>query len=619
MLVARGAAADERFVDYLFMEPNEGGSSAGHVALAFDDRTYAFQRSPEGRLMLERDATEHVRYLYAVLGNRALQRSRVAVSPATFERLREGFNQRYLIQQRQLALVDGLAAEQRLLALLSARARAPDPDGAQALPIEAMGYFLPVASRPQAPALVALREAVVSAHEPGFIERRLATLHASLAVTIPDAHAAPPPARTADTYPAESDSFAARYTAVLGGIVALEVLRAAPALDPDGLVTVDGAELDAAEQQALARYGETLQEGLVRLAASERTDFGFPLLVGMARLAALERTLAERRLVVLDAFPTRGRRLAHEALARTPDAARGLLDDMRDDFTASRRDFAASADPSERDYVRLETAANRFVELRRGIDEGRDVRLGPDALVPARPALRTDLVVPDVSPAQLTAAEQRAAATARAYADAFDDLYRYDLVRRNCVTEMFRTVDAVLGADASDALGGRIAPDGGWHFIPGLATRAVRRTWRVVASDRTPSYRQARVAALAQAGNPLLVRLRESNTLTSTVYRRSGDDSTFLFFTDDAPLLRPVLGAVNLTVGVGASALGVVHAPVDRGTALQAGLLGVLWSLPELVFVNVRKGSFDHVPRHDLPHDGPAAPPSPESPPPSPR
>jgi hypothetical protein len=339
----------------------------------------------------------------------------------------------------------------------------------------------------------------------------------------------------------------------------------------------------------------------------------------MARLAALERSLAANRMVVLDAFPENVRRLPYAALARTLDAARGLRDEACDTYRASAQAFAAAAAPGEREYAGLENDANRCAELTRGIAEQRDVRVSSDTLVPTRPRRQCELVVPAVTAAgggdtdRLAAAARTAAATARDYDRAFDTLYRYDLVRRNCVTETFRTIDDALGAEAAAALGGRIAADGGGRFIPSLATRAVRRTWRVAASDTTPSYRQARVAALAATANPLAVRLRESNVLTSTIYRPSRDDSTFLFFTDDVPALRPLLGAANLGVGVGASLVGLVQAPLDRGHALRAGLRGVLWSLPELVFVNVRKGSFDHVARRDLP----AALPWRESPPPS--
>jgi hypothetical protein len=222
-----------------------------------------------------------------------------------------------------------------------------------------------------------------------------------------------------------------------------------------------------------------------------------------------------------------------------------------------------------------------------------------------QPAIATDLVVPDAAPASLRAAGDAAARTARAYARAVDDHYRYDLVRRNCVTETFRTIDATLGPDADAALGARIGVDA-WHAIPAVATRAVRRSWRVASTDVTPSYRSERVAALARAGNPIAVRLRESNTLTSTVYRRTRDDSVFLFFTDDALPLRPLLGAANLGVGVGASVAGALVSPFDGGTLFLAGLQGMLWSVPELFFVNVRKGSFDWVPR-DGPERGESA------------
>jgi len=39
---------------------------------------------------------------------------------------------------------------------------------------------------------------------------------------------------------------------------------------------------------------------------------------------------------------------------------------------------------------------------------------------------------------------------------------------------------------------------------------------------------------------------------------------------------------------------------------LVAGLRGAVFSLPELAFVNLRKGSFDHVPRDTAPHVAPS-------------
>ena len=44
---------------------------------------------------------------------------------------------------------------------------------------------------------------------------------------------------------------------------------------------------------------------------------------------------------------------------------------------------------------------------------------------------------------------------------------------------------------------------------------------------------------------------------------------------------------------------GLLQAPTDGGRALRAGLEGALGSLPELAFVNLRKGSYDYVSGED--------------------
>jgi hypothetical protein len=47
--------------------------------------------------------------------------------------------------------------------------------------------------------------------------------------------------------------------------------------------------------------------------------------------------------------------------------------------------------------------------------------------------------------------------------------------------------------------------------------------------------------------------------------------------------------------------VGLATAPFDGGHLLGAGLRGALFSVPELPFVNLRKGAYDHVPGALLP------------------
>jgi len=188
-------------------------------------------------------------------------------------------------------------------------------------------------------------------------------------------------------------------------------------------------------------------------------------------------------------------------------------------------------------------------------------------------------------------------------------LYAYDLVTRNCVTEIFRTIGAALAAALPDTdaarvrvesvkrLGGYVDVEHTLNFIPAVSARTVGETYAVSETLEIPSYRLAELARRYRRDNRVAVYLRESNTLTSSLYRRNPADSAFLFFTDDVVAGRPLLGAANVLTGLGASAAGLFTLALDRGELLRAGLRGVVFSLPELVFFNIRKGSLPFAPR----------------------
>ena len=98
--------------------------------------------------------------------------------------------------------------------------------------------------------------------------------------------------------------------------------------------------------------------------------------------------------------------------------------------------------------------------------------------------------------------------------------------------------------------------------------------------------------------------LRESNVLTSTLYAPADASGFFVFFTDGRWPLRPLLGAVNLGAALARSGIGVLQLPFDRGRGLRDGLDGALWSVPELFFANIRKGTSEYVPPQLRPPPG---------------
>src|SRR5262249_53311532 len=192
----------------------------------------------------------------------------------------------------------------------------------------------------------------------------------------------------------------------------------------------------------------------------------------------------------LDAFVRDAQVIAAEQILHRPDLARALLDETREDFVTARARLRTRAERrpgfSEADFVALEAAGNRLIEVTRTAEGRRPMRLGLGLRVPAREAALAEPIVPAVSDEALA----RHAAAARRDEDAYESelrrLYGYNVVTRNCVTEIFRTIDAALAATLStpdaDAirhestrrLGGYVEVDYTFAFIPATSALAVR-------------------------------------------------------------------------------------------------------------------------------------------------
>ncbi len=600
-VVGRAADAESATgVEYLYVESNEGGSSGGHVALRLGDDVFHFEHRSPGILVLGRDGFEHFRYRYSVLENRTIHVSRIAVSEETARLLADRFGRRLFLQGRHLNVIESLRADRATLEQMLG-------DG---IALEAAGYFFPdrgIAPDPPSlvedPDLADLRGRVALAHGADFLERRMHALRVALGGLDPLVMDLPE-LPTAEMPPAPAYSFPQRYRDLMGALASLEALRAARPLLPGAFRRGGPEDLAFTEADALAarQLSDALAAALVRLVASDRPDSGVALMVGMARLAALGASRRQERWVVLDFFPSEAAIGPRRPLTTRTEQAAALLEDTSEELASTREGLVTRAEDGnfrEADFAAFEAAANRSGELRLALAGERERRALKTPLIPSRPArLSVGAVDRQALIRGLEAVQEREGA----YAAGFKRRWGYNLVTRNCVSEIFSEIDAAFegGAEESERrLGGRLHMDGSLNFIPAVSAAAVEASYPVTERLELASYRHARVEEMYRQENPVTVFLRESNTLTSAIYRRNMDDSIFVFFTDDAVVARPLFGAVNLVVGIAASAVGLVALPMDGGATLWAGLKGALFSLPELFFQNIRKGSFEHVRRGD--------------------
>lgn len=567
-LAAPAAAARERpEIAFVHVEANVGGASGGHAAVRLGDQVYHYQSGPGGILELAREDWALFRFRYAVLQNRPLHAAYVALSPQAFRGARDGFARALLEQRRMLGTREDARLDLALLeALAGLRPGVPSP-----------GAGLLDPGRAGAPAGRELARRVETRLGPGRLAAEIARVERELG----EASLAPGGLQ--------------RQRERLLEHAALLALRDAHELDPAALLDPgDERPLAPGERSILEDFAGRFEDSLVQLVGSSRPDRGPAIFVALARQRVVALSLAASRLFFLDPFPDAAAVLERGQVAERREEIAAVAELLHVSYRQARRRHLGSGPLGERGYGDLEARAARQGEYRRGAEQGAPVREVDGALVPRRSRA---LVPPSLGPPPSGWAPALAAARRRVRdrEQAIRARYPYDLFSENCVTVLARTLGDALGGPPGvrQAFGGALLPEDALGFVPFVFfERAVERL-APARVERIPSHRERRLAELRRTGSPALVYAREANTLTSTVYRRRGADGSFLLFTDDVLLARPLYGALNLGYAAAQGVLGLLAAPFDRGARAVRASKGMLFSVPELFFVSIRKGSFD--------------------------
>ncbi|MCB1324362.1 MAG: hypothetical protein KDK35_04015 [Leptospiraceae bacterium] len=554
---------------FLYIEANVGGSAGGHTALRIGDNVYHYQLFPDRVFRLVRDDWADFLHLYNRLENRTIHTLAIAVPPDGYRRLNDRLQQLRLIQKKHDQNLLALAAQRELFL-----ARSATDEAERHVPIPALGFF-----------------AGTERVEERVIEQT------QWPSENPVPYRPDPPRK--EHYPAFGSSASDIYLEGLSLAWAREVIRADLPLAPESLFIPGRAgenilPLNARERANLVAFRAALLVDRSRLLESRRSDRGTTLLLLQARIKAIELSLKENRLILLDPFPANALRVAARSLQEFPEEAAGLVRQAAGNYSRWREFvIGGSTVPDERTYNMLEAVGARFEELDRGrLGYSQIIRTAQGRMIPSRS--ENSPIGPDVSgPAQATVAAQ-------IYEHYLEDLravYGYNIIARNCTTELFRTLEAAFDGETTAALGGHLAPGERLSFIPFVSFDLVEGGYRVVAKEHLPGARERRLADASRTQNAAWLYVREANVFSAQLYNRRTEDSHFVFFTDDVFWPRPIYGSVNLLYGMARTLIGIAQSPFDEGRDLEAGLYGMLYSVPELFFFNIRKGSYGHVDR----------------------
>ena len=573
------SAAEGPGVQFLYIEANEGGASGGHVGLRLGDEVFHFLHQT-GALRLQRTHWDAFVRTYTQLENRPLHTIGVRADPQQLEFLQHTLRRSHRKEARAFAALNAQRRETALLHNL-----VPTASGVRVeLLVPGAGYFRARPGPSQAIEWIDPQLAQARRQSTGLAHSRL-SLPNPLATLDPWKRAAAPG-------PAARYDFGTRVTDLAAAEAALDAISGK-------LVPADASFRDLEElplrdpaRQALAARMQQQRHELQTLLAGTRSDWGQALLVGVARHAALERSLAAGHLVVLDAFPEASTQLAGATLRKSPHAetAQALLSIADTEVRAALLDL----DASDRAYARLERGANRWLELAASLREGRRLRVHPGPWAPDRGMEKSLELALRPAPQELEAARRQSRDALAQLSAALFQHHAYDVARHNCVSALFDALARSASAESAPAWHGP-PPESLSRLVPWLAARWVARHHDVSVDGQLPAERQRRLAEELAAGGGLTTHLREGNVWTASHYAQHPGDSSFLFFTDGVFWSRPLLGVANLLTGALTSAVGLAALPWQRDT-LNAGLRGMFWSLPELAFFSVRKGSYPIIP-----------------------
>ncbi|MGJ4788856.1 hypothetical protein [Leptospira koniambonensis] len=565
------------------MNANIGQSSGGHSALRFDDTVIHFQYYPDEIFRVVRESYERFSYSYNTYSNRTSKIARVAISEKDLDKIRTGFEKLALIQFKHIKNLESIRADVQFLKEIISPGKN--------IHIRTFGYF----KKEEGANLSSLKEELNSSFGKGWLGKLRTQIKKELNSALVEEKFtvfSEAPAVQNGTYPFYKEGISSWFLPRLEKLSVLEILDLGYSLNPETIFLSSGTSLNEEEKGKLISLRDSLKYSIVELIKEENSHWGHSVLVNLARYLVLEKSIEEGKLYFLITFPESAYQIAPTTWSKDKKNVEASSDLLLEASKNFREERIKSENLTEENYLTWEDLENRDWELRTGLSRGISIRNTFDRL---SPDLSGNFVFsfPTPEPEIISKYLARSEKAESAYYDNLKQFYTFKLITKNCTSEIFDSLEFILNEqEYQKVLGKRIDPHSSLTFIPFIAYDSITEKWNVKEETLELSHRKVALEKLYESNSKWKTYLKESNVFSSSIYRSNPDDSSFVFFTDDVVLLRPVYGIVNLGWGIGNFTLGIFTSPFDKGKRVMNGLNSVFFSLPELVFFNIRKGTF---------------------------
>lgn len=387
---------------------------------------------------------------------------------------------------------------------------------------------------------------------------------------------------------------------ILEGILFCQMIREEWGLDTELTITDADEPLSSRELELLQGFYQKQEEELLQILQDRDPGWAFSALVSLGRIHAIQESIQIGYPVFLSSFPEDSTIITRKTIQEDKEAIAHLSKESVAMAAFARKNISNLDILREKEYQIWEDATNRAYELEQGLQGVFPIRIDSGKLIPQRERqFLISMFLPENNLLQTYAkiSKQRELE----YHSKLKKLYPFQLFYKNCTTAIIEDIQNSFDSKETKFPGKKIDFGFSLEFIPFYASYSVSNRWKNHGEHVFLSYRKRKLEEMSKSSPGIFSILKESSPLSSSFYKPNREDHFFPLFTDDIFWLRPIYGITNLSAGLGATAIGVFTLPADLGKGFQKGIQSSFFSLPELVFFNIRKGTFPYIPIRELP------------------
>ena len=389
-------------------------------------------------------------------------------------------------------------------------------------------------------------------------------------------------------------SFAQQYIDTVSQLLFLQILENNSPLNKSSYFSPEHQlfSLSSVEVEKIRQLQANLIDNLFSLLNSKRPDSGNAALILYARIISLSYSINSGHWVFLDTYADNSPSITYAEVEIYKAAFKAQQKDALSSITEIKHQLFSQQVITEKDYSHFERLSNYYYERERGLNKRQEIRTSGEQRLPSKSASLPIYLLPKLNAQEVETAKARLINYQANLTQQMQALYPYDLFTHNCVTEIFAAIqNAQVDAEPLVNLLNGINKDP-TAFIPYLsfANIAEQHSQQILAS-----FREQQLEKMYAEENNLRVYLREFNTLSAQDYKFNELDAPFLLFTNEQVWSRPLFGTLNLITATSIGIYGSFTWPFDSGENLKKGAMGILMSLPELAFFNIRKGTYKHL------------------------